>query len=235
MATPTPQINLITHKPRPAGRKLGRHRLINWYEFASMRTVPPDAPIKSVWHPPVDREPLDQGSVGACTGYATAECLSTAPYTRALTSAEALAIYSRATQIDGIDGVYPPEDTGSTGWAAMRAAVDLGLCGGFSMSSTLTGLLVGLQTVPVTIGIPWMSGCDAPDITSGLVRPTGELEGGHELCVVGCDVDDHTVVIRNSWGDWGVQYQGGAGYFLIGWTDLEILLASGGDVCIPYL
>ena len=69
---------------------------------------------------------------------------------------------------------------------------------------------------------------DTPDAT-GLVRATGQVRGGHEYCLVGCDVASKTIRAANSWGSgWGA-----SGYFSISWEDFASLLSRQGDATVP--
>ena len=68
---------------------------------------------------------LDQGDIGACTGFAMAQCLNSGRLHeghRQLGADDALALYSSATRLDSVPGHYPPDDTGSSGLAVAKAA-----------------------------------------------------------------------------------------------------------------
>src|SRR3954447_21394317 len=63
------------------------------------------------------RIPLDQGQLGSCTGNACEMACYEMPGHSAKvtkTEAQAVALYRRATVLDGFPGTYPPEDTGSS-------------------------------------------------------------------------------------------------------------------------
>src|SRR5882757_6217716 len=87
----------------------------------------PDSPEVVLWdsHAPV----LDQGKIGSCTGNAVTQLLNTdyamkiSGRTAYLAEADAVSIYTLATDIDQFPGDYPNVDTGSTGSAACEAAV----------------------------------------------------------------------------------------------------------------
>ena len=68
---------------------------------------------------------LNQGELGACTGYAMTHGLNTTPLRAAgptHTHTTAVNLYSEATALDMFPGVYPPVDTGSSGLAVCKAA-----------------------------------------------------------------------------------------------------------------
>jgi len=181
---------------------------------------------------PVD----DQGDVGACTCEALYGLLSYETKPSPHTQADVLALYSDATALDDIPGSYPPDDTGSSGLAACRAARARGLIRGYAHAFSVEALLLGLSTRgPAMIGTNWYEGMDSPDASTARIRPTGALRGGHEYVIDSLDVvanpfgglDEHhsTVGICNSWG---LSY-GNQGRAQIAVTDLRWLLAHDGD------
>lgn len=113
-------------------------------------------------HAPV----LNQGSVGSCTGNAETGALSCDPDYAALPVAYgpgghtaldeqlAVAIYSAAETIDG-DGPYPPNDNGSSGPSAAKAALGMGLISGYLHCLSLQDVLDALEEHPVCIGSNW--------------------------------------------------------------------------------
>lgn len=210
------------------GKPLGRHRLINWHQVAKLIRADSTA-IGTVSHASNLSTCLDQGALGSCTGNAVAHAASSRPYALKLTETDAVAIYSLATKDDNFPGVYPPTDTGSSGYFAMQAACELGYFKSFAMAVGLTAALQQLQTRCGITGVDWYEGMDDPD-TSGRVQPTGSIRGGHEICIVGCDVEARLVWFQNSWGaSYGVKYGNRDGCFCMTFDDYELLLASGGD------
>ena len=121
---------------------------------------------------------LDQGALGSCTGNATVDALGCSPYYETLTMGqqqgslnEALAvkIYSLATTLDNYPGSYPPEDTGSDGLSAAKAAQQSGYISGYTHALSLNDALSALVLGPVIVGIDWYEGFDNPD-TTGLIE-----------------------------------------------------------------
>jgi hypothetical protein len=151
-----------------------------------------------------------------------------------LLEADAVAIYSRATEIDPFKGTYPPTDTGSNGSSAWQAAIDLKLyVGTVTQLETLEELQGALQKVPVAIGVDWWSGMFTPT-ASGELQMTGTVEGGHEIEIIGWDSVRKVVWIRNSWGPgWGLCRGPETGYAYFSAGTLQKLLNSGGEMDAP--
>lgn len=168
------------------------------------------------------------GEVGVC---ACEPVFAALPPGTVLNESLALKVYSGAETIDG-DGPYPPNDNGSSGPSAAKAAMKLGLISGYTHCLSLADVLDGLQTGAVSIGINWYDSFDNPP-ASGLltISPGAQVRGGHEPMLRGIDVDARTVFGDNSWGTgWGVN-----GSFSMSWDTLERLLSEDGDgtVSVP--
>ncbi len=223
-------------------RRLGRH--LN-HDPRSLRYLAPAgdlSALKSVRHQrmiPV----LDQGDVGACTGFAAEGALGTSPLYDALAEGmphrptgdaevdegQALALYSTATALDDYEGEYPPEDTGSSGLAVAKAALSAGLISGYRHATSLEAALTALAEQPVIAGINWYDSFDSPD-ASGRIRigPAATVRGGHEIVLDELDVPRKLVWFTNSWSSsWGK-----SGRAAIGWDDFARLLKEDGDVTV---
>lgn len=134
----------------PRNGKLGRHIE---HDSRSLRYVYPHTSTEMTdvaWpsHIPV----LDQGNVGACTGFAAASCLGHDPYYGALAALRGLdyqqlgeKLYESATRLDSIAGSYPPDDTGSTGLAAAKACKVNGFISGYTHITAMDQLLHAVQ------------------------------------------------------------------------------------------
>lgn len=164
---------------------------------------------------------LDQGRLGACTGFAMTGLLGTHPFYDAVGHTElpddpaavegyAVKVYSDATRIDGFAGVWQPDDTGSTGLAVCKVIYRRGLVSGYRWARTPTGLVRLLQDGPVLLGIAWLEEFFDPD-PSGFID-SGQLDsqiaGGHEIEVCGVElkdpIEDSVLELWNSWGPgWG--------------------------------
>ncbi len=232
VAKPSPRsphrVALIPELP-PVPRRLGRH--IQFDERSrAFRAVPrrsgPTSLATTTWKRTV--APFQQGDLGACTGNGAAGLLATAPFAiprRRVTEKTARSIYSRATSLDAIQGAWPPVDTGSSVLAAMKALVALGYAKGYAWCFGLQDALRTLSTIgPIEVGVNWYEGFDEPDST-GLVRVSGRVRGGHAFEVLGLNTIDKTVTAVNSWGSgWGAR-----GRFVFSWDDFGRLLAEDGE------
>lgn len=173
-------------------------------------------------------KPFDQGQLGSCTGNAMTGLLDTAPFTHShLGERTALKLYEYATTVDSDPGSYPPDDTGSSGLAVAKAAKHYGYITKYSHAFGLQHALAALALAPVITGMNWYDSFDQPG-PDGLITitPDASVRGGHEVEVLGLDVDAQTVRICNSWDtSWG-----DAGYCTLGWSDWDRLLSEQGDV-----
>lgn len=221
------------------GKRLGRHvehdPRSRDYPFMAPQTVP----IQNVLWPRLSG-PFDQGQIGSCTGNATAGAVNTKPLhgahpasNKILVEADALKIYEMATHLDSSPGSYPPDDTGSSGLAAAKAAKKLGLIGSYQHAFNLHAALQALMHGPVITGVAWYEGFDNPD-SNDEVFISGQVRGGHELEVRGfslgrsADYSDSLVIAENSWGpNWG-----NAGMFSFTVATWAQLLAEQGDVTV---
>lgn len=179
---------------------------------------------------------FDQGQLGSCTGNAlTGACITEPNYRPGKNWREprAVKVYKRATVIDGFPGQFPPDDTGSSGLAVCKVGVEFGMISSFQNAFSLDEALDALQVRPVITGLEWVEGFDRPD-SSGLVKLTGQVRGGHEFEVLGYDPGDGTprgsfVRCCNSWSpEWGDN-----GYFRMRVSDWGDLLERDGDVTVP--
>ncbi len=207
---------IIRHDPRSKG----------------FRTRHAGAPIIFANHKRLGK-PFDQGELGSCTGNAGGGCLNTEPlYNGTLaTEADAVTIYSAATKLDSFLGVYPPNDTGSSGLAVAQVLKRMGRISRYEHAFSLNDVLASLGRGPGMLGIAWYSSFDSP------VGPKAELKltasavarGGHEIELTGVDPKTKLVTGWNSWGsEWGNK-----GTFTISFSTLERLLKEHGDYVIP--
>lgn len=174
------------------------------------------------------RHAFNQGELGMCTGCAITGLLDTEPWTHHyLSERTALRFYKWATANDDFAGAYPPDDTGTSGLDIAKAAQHYELIGSYTHAFGLQHALEALVVRPVITGVDWYDSFDEPG-PNGLVEisPDASVRGGHEIEVLGIDVEAQTIRCINSWGsDWG-----DSGRFTMSWATWDQLLTSDGDV-----
>jgi hypothetical protein len=180
---------------------------------------------------------LDQGQVGSCTGNAATGALGTDPNYPplearptgvVLTEATALALYSKAEDIDG-DGPFPPNDNGSSGLSVAKAAKNAGLIDGYLHVTSIAAALTAIQTGPFIVGSDWWTSFDTPD-SNGLVAIAkgATVRGGHEYECIGYDPATDLWELVNSWGT----VYGVGGHFYYSTATFKALLAAQGDATV---
>jgi len=169
---------------------------------------------------------LDQGSEGACVGFAWAHELAARPAVVPATEGLARSIYHEAQRIDEWAG----EDyEGTSVLAGAKATMARGHLKEYRWAFGLADLVLAVGYAgPAVLGTWWHEGMfDAGEC--GWLHVTGDRAGGHAYLVNGVSVPDRTFTVHNSWGPtWGT-----AGEAKIGWDDMERLLHDGGEACVP--
>lgn len=182
---------------------------------------------------------LDQGSEGACVGFAWTNELLASPAQpeeqpdAALGNAVAVSYYRRARVVDE----WPGEDyEGTSVLAGAKMVLQDGFISQYRWCFNTEDLRDAIISEgPVVIGIPWYSGMYRTR-RDGLVVVDGDLVGGHAILITGYDpamiIDGRPYEVfrwRNSWGTgYGI---GGSGYIL--YEDLSKLLKQNGEACVP--
>lgn len=235
------KIRFIDEHPTTLGGRLGRHVEHDQRSraYALSEDLLPSSYTSAVHT--VRIPVLDQGDLGSCTGHAAEAFAGSDPLYAAIPTTvkarptgdagadetQAVALYSAATRLDNVQGVYPPTDTGSTGVAVAKAAAKAGLISGYQHAFSLDSALKALAVSPLIIGVNWYEAFDTPDST-GRVKISGSVRGGHEFLLYGIDATSGRVLARNSWGtSWGVQ-----GTFSFSFDDLGRLLDEDGDATL---
>jgi hypothetical protein len=218
-----------------ARRRLGRHvvqdsRSVEW----DARAVVRPRPLKTTIHQ-FRAQPWDQGQIGSCTANAMLGCLMSEPLHRetwAFDETTAVDFYKEETRLDDTDipGHYEPDDTGSSGLWSAKVAKTRGYITAYRHAFHFSTVLQALMTQPVSFGTSWYDSMYEPDHHGFLkVDFSSRLDGGHQVCLGGVDVERESVLVRNSWGTgWGQD-----GYAWLRWDDLQDLLHDSGDITVP--
>src|SRR5664279_6133727 len=159
--------------PYPLGRKVHHDPRSLAFPVAGL----PISSLKSVhWQ---RRAPIfDQGNLGSCVGNAAAGWVGTDNAQRqgfvveegqAVDEALAVSLYSQATKIDGDPGVYPPDDTGTSGLAAAKVLKARKLVAKYHHAFSLQACLTALQSGPVLLGVPCCLLYTSPSPRDGLL------------------------------------------------------------------
>lgn len=134
-------------------------------------------------------------------------------------------VYHWASTLDPFDGEWPPDDNGSSGLGAAKAAVKLGLGGEYRHVFGGADEVVQLIQMGrvVNVGTWWYGGMFHPTST-GIIAPTGNIVGGHQYIARGYHAKLDLVKIRCWWGKFRDAW--------ISREHLHELLMDGGDAHI---
>ena len=191
---------------------------------------------------------LDQGSEGACVGFAWTHELAARPKIILRNEQFALAIYHRAQELD----YWPGEDySGTSVLAGIKAVQEILNTQGLPLIREYRWAF-GIQDVckivgyrgPVVLGINWYNDMYYPDVKY-FITPTGELVGGHAILANGIKIVRKDTLLQPTWDNidqdksfvklhnsWGLNYgNGGNAYITV--RDLDVLLRQDGEACIP--
>lgn len=209
---------------------------------------------------------LDQADIGSCEGDTGAEWLNCTKairnriafwnakmvgaksIRRYLGEGDALALYSKATQLDNDDipGTYPPEDTGTSGVGIAKAMVAMGAIERYTWTFTMSDFLGVLQRQPVMIGINWYDSMFEHDRGGFVIEPKSSADpvGGHAVLAFSMRnlySDEAKIGFTNHWVNddgtpWGVRIGETDGAF---WMRAkffqELLIHQKGDSLVPVI
>lgn len=180
------------------------------------------------------REVLDQGSEGACVGYAFAHELIAAPcqYQNVTNQFIREKIYWEAQKVDPwIGGSYPeasPVYEGTSVLAGVKVMKRLGFFEEYRWAFGIEDLAWAVgHCGPAILGLNWYEGMLKP-FDCGSLHVTGSLVGGHAIMCRGVKAGEYFTV-HNSWGPgWGK-----LGTAKISWNEMDRLLHEDGEAVIP--
>ena len=169
---------------------------------------------------------LDQGEEGACVGFSICHELNAPPVMVPISEALATATYELARRMDSLPGENYP---GTSLLAGMKAAVAMGFYGEYRWAFSEDELLLAVgHKGPTVLGCNWYEGMFEPR-RNGFIEPTGQLLGGHAICIEGVSLVEDAYHLPNSWGPtWGIR-----GRCKIKRAHLRRLLRENGEACIP--
>lgn len=178
---------------------------------------------------------LNQGVEGACVSAAFTHELAAKPSViKGLTMDWAREnIYWEAQKLDPWPGgAYPgayPQYEGTSVLAGAQVAKRLGYIREYRWAFSLDDLILAVgHTGPAVLGIDWLEGMFDTN-SNGFIEAYGEVTGGHAILCKGVNLKGQYFTLHNSWGpSWG-----NGGDAKISFDDLDYLLNSGGEACIP--
>lgn len=177
------------------------------------------------WQCPVN---LDQGSEGACVGFAWAHELAARPSRVTVTNEIARnRIYREAQKIDE----WPGEAyEGTSVLAGAKVVKQLGGIEEYRWAFGLEDLILAVGYAgPAVLGVNWYTGMFDAD-RNGYVNVAGNVAGGHAILCHGVNVKSKFFWLFNSWGaSWGIL----GGRAKITFDDMDRLLHEQGEACIP--
>lgn len=139
---------------------------------------------------------LNQGSEGACTGFAATNFLNVAPLPGKRGDPYALDVYRRAQEIDEWPGT---SYSGSSVNAACKVLKERRFIDSFAASQSDASIMAWVKSKgPVMLSTAWFEGMYRTDYR-GFIRPTGRLVGGHAILASGVS-RWNTLQLFNSWG-----------------------------------
>lgn len=169
----------------------------------------------------------DQGSEGACVGFAWSHELAARPVeVKQVNENWALGIYARARFLDE----WPGEDyDGTSVIAGAKAVKEQGYISEYRWAFGLDDLRLAVgYKGPAVLGLNWYGGMYEPD-GYGFIYPDGGLLGGHAILCVGVSEKRKCFRLHNSWGpSWGH-----GGDCFISFDHMNQLLHEQGEACIP--
>lgn len=170
---------------------------------------------------------LDQGREGACVGFGwTHEAGARPVVIPNLTNAIARKVYKLAQKYDE----WPGDNyEGSSVLGGAKASQKMGWLTEYRWAFGENDLAMAVGYYgPAVLGLNWYEGMNEPD-KNGIIRPTGDMLGGHCILCNSINIKKQLYRLHNSWGtSWGIN-----GDCFISFADMEKLLKQEGEACIP--
>jgi hypothetical protein len=169
---------------------------------------------------------LDQGQTSSCVGHGWRTFLSVAPIELGDTrDPSPFEIYHGAQRCDE----WPGEDyDGTSVRGGAKFLQQLGHIAEYRWALDIDDMKLWLLTKgSIVIGINWYTGMFSPD-AKHIITASGQIEGGHCVCVIGYNSTSRLFEFQQSWGkDWGNR---GRAYIP---EDLmkQLIFSEGGEAC----
>lgn len=220
----------MTNIPLRDGNVTHDRRLDRLVEFDdrsrafAVRAIVPKKPRSYTWQPFAW---LDQGSEGACVGFAWAHEIGAKPAVHThLTNDNARDIYHEARRIDEWEG---EKYEGTSVLAGAKVVIGLKYMKEYRWAFGLEDLILAVGYAgPAVLGINWYSGMLQVD-EHGFIHPTGSVAGGHAILCYGVNIPGRYFKLHNSWGaEWGKN-----GDCYLSFEDMDRLLHEQGEACVP--
>jgi Papain family cysteine protease len=191
-----------------------------WVRRQKKRPQPPPTPGVPGWELKIQ---LDQGQTGHCVGFGWAGWVDALPVEGFYQNADGHALYYECKVIDG----EPLAENGSYVRSGALALRNRGRLAAFAFATKTTELDDWIdKNGPIVVGTAWTDDMFSPD-ANGLVKPTGQVAGGHCYLMLDKNEADDTYLFQNSWGaSWGQN-----GRFKMKRSDFGSLLADQGEAC----
>lgn len=177
---------------------------------------------------------LDQGSEGACVGFACTHELVARPAVVSGVAAKFAReqVYWEAQKIDPWNGgSYPgasPRYEGTSVLAGVKMLKRLGYIKEYRWAFGLHDLAMAVgYSGPAVLGLAWYESMFEPH-ECGYLHVAGGVVGGHAILCKAVNVKERYFVLHNSWGPrWG---RGGDAR--ISWSEMERLLHEDGEAVV---
>lgn len=189
---------------------------------------------------------LDQGTDGACVGFAFTHEICSTPKRirnwREIDARFAFDIYHEAQHIDPWPGCAlgtrcPIEASshrydGTSTLAGVRTLQNRGLIGEYRWAFGEEDLALAISHLgPAVIGVNWYEGMFEPN-RHNFLEVSGQLAGGHAIVVAGVNPKTFETGHYRVWNSWGRGW-GRNGWANISRKDMARLLGEWGEACIP--
>jgi hypothetical protein len=164
-------------------------------------------------------EPLNQEQTNHCVGFAAANFGINLPIQDNYTNQDGHDFYYKCKILDG----EPTSENGTNLRSVAKVLKQLSKISSYAFATSTDEITLWLLNKgPMIVGTKWTMDMFTPD-SNGIIRPTGEVKGGHGYLLNEKTKDDY-YHIQNSWGYWGIK---GGAYISI--SDFAILLRNDGE------